>query len=242
MADRPIIFSAPMVRALLAGTKTQTRRILKPQPPEGYVYTGVHYASYEPSSWFFNGPRSGHKVRQAYDEGDLLWVREGWQAPAMDDHLSPRDMPPGLARRYLADGAEVVGFGADTVRQPIGAAGRGRPSIHMPRWASRLTLTVSEVRVQQLQDISEEDARAEGAPALLMDDEGGFYEHGDGLHRVGFAGLWAHLHGPASWDASPWVAAISFEATPANIDSLPEMGCLVPQAAPSTNEGLTDDR
>lgn len=246
MTDRPIIFSAPMVRALLAGTKTQTRRVLKPQPPEGYRYTGIHYASYEPSSWFFNGPHSGFKVRQVYEEGDQLWVREGWRAPAMNDHLSPRDMPPGLARRYLADDAEVVGVGARVARQPIGAAGRTRPGIHMPRWASRLTLDVTEVRVERLQDISDDDCFAEGLEKLDVTlgrngevvplkqpmaanewpqgegGENGYAQDGWDWPQAVYADLWESLHGRGSWKVNPWVAAISFRVILANIDSLPE--------------------
>lgn len=227
MADRPLIMSAPMVRALLAGNKTMTRRILKPAPRLD------HFASEQLEDFELRGfeaveqPDGRHLVyRPAWRSGDRLWVREGWQAPAMDDHLSPRDMPPGLARRYLADGAEVVGVGADTVRQPIGAAGRSRPSIHMPRWASRLTLTVTEVRVQRLAEITDGDAIDEGALRIELSAQGPSTERGKpplgASPRQRFAHLWDSLHGKGAFDASPRVAALTFTTTPANIDSLPE--------------------
>ena len=203
MTDRPIIFSGPMVRALLAGTKTQTRRILPPDLQAAFDRAG-------------EGIVRRHPKQQGigWDKVRRMWVREAWA------HDGP-DLETVRAR--FEDALGGAGYGpyyraTETAPDTLS----WRSPIHMPRWASRLTLTVTEVRIQRLQDISEEDARAEGAPRLLMDDDGGFYEHGDGQHRIGFAGLWSHLHGPASWDANPWVAAISFTATPANIDSLPE--------------------
>ena len=89
----------------------------------------------------------------------------------------------------------------------------------MPRWASRLTLIFESVKVERLQEISEADARAEGAIPMTTDDFGKFYDDAKyGTHYCGFAGVWAHIHGPAAWDANPWVAAISFAVQRCNIN------------------------
>lgn len=94
----------------------------------------------------------------------------------------------------------------------------------MPRWASRLTLRVADVVVERLQDISEDDAKAEGAEKLVMDDEHRFYASGkSGSHRCGFAGLWESINGRrkgASWDDNPWVVAITFDVIRANVDEI----------------------
>jgi hypothetical protein len=229
VADRPVIFSGSMVRALLAGTKTQTRRVLKPQPG-----TTIADATVDA------GPALGgiarrlevpaEQLRVPYAVGDRLYVREAW-APL--DALTHND--PGA--RALAE----KGFYRADESTVAGEISKWRPSIHMPRWASRLTLEVTEVRVERLNDISEADARAEGM-ACLSKDGGRTWKHGiadrDGLPgtdddgwpwsewsvdpRRAYAALWNRLHGPDAWAANPWVAAISFRVIPANIDSLPE--------------------
>jgi hypothetical protein len=128
MSERPILFSAAMVRALLAGTKTQTRRIVD--------YRRLPHAAHCPYGVV----------------GSRLWVKETWGAHAAWDHHKPTDIPSGASVRiYYAASEEIHG--------------RTRPSIFMRRWMSRLTLEVTKVRVQRLQDISEEDARAEGVEA-----------------------------------------------------------------------------
>ena len=154
MTDRPIIFSAPMVRALLDGRKTQTRRLAwrYPADPENGEFQG------QASSW------------QHVRPGDRLWVREAFAA--------------GRA------GNEVVALYRATDEQiaEMLTGVRWRPSIHMPRWASRITLTVTNVRRQRLQDISATDATAEGVP-----------EH-EGM-RWAFHMIWDGLHGDGAWDA-----------------------------------------
>jgi len=100
---------------------------------------------------------------------------------------------------YAADGRADEGWG------------KTRVSIHMPRWASRLTLKITDVRVERLQDISEADAKAEGAPQLWTTGDGDFYEDTRGNHLTGYAGVWEHINGPGSWAANPWVWAVSFE-------------------------------
>lgn len=185
--ERPIIFSAPMVRAIMAGEKTQTRRMLRPQPAEDI------------GLWLAEGRRPVWQVH------DLLWVKETFIGARAYDDQSPKDWG-NKPIWYCADGeptpAELWWFLSE----------RRRPSIYLPRWASRLTLRITDVSVQRLLDITEADAEAEGAPKCVIDEEGLFYEDTTrGTHRTGFAGLWSHIHGPDAWDSNPWVAAITFE-------------------------------
>ena len=169
MTDHPIIFSAPMIRALLDGRKTQTRRILKAVSRKRTLTSRLadpHYAT-----------------------GDRLWVREAFQVCEDADTGDRWDV-------YRATTPDAV---------PL-----WRSPIHMPRWASRLTLTVTEVRVQRVQEISEADAVAEGADYAA--NNMGFspisgQPHGVRTFKAGFAHLWNSIHGPDAWDANPWVAA-----------------------------------
>ena len=218
MTDRPIIFSTPMVRALLDGRKTQTRR-LATSPLSKCV------------------------------AGDRLWVRESCRAeqlsrPPYTRPTTEKERHETQRTSILVldeqDGADGVLYAADNKWESIqntrqageawsalfyyrgcGARRLGNPvpSIHMPRWASRLTLHVEAVRVERLQDITEQDAIAEGAERLSMDDDGKFYQETGGSHRKGFAGLWSHLHGADSWDANPWIVALTFRVERANIDA-----------------------
>ena len=223
MTDRPIIFSAPMVRAMLDGRKTQTRRVLKPQPeyiessgrwkwslpPKtrrnvtgGSVATGSReFWEYAPNGSF------------PYAVGDRLWVREAWRAEAGYDDTPPR------ALEYDSCMICFEANGAWSDHDAMTYAGRLRPSIHMPRWASRLTLTVTEVRVQRLQDISEADAVAEGCDAVLALT----IKRPNGAHpgnpRECYCDLWNSLHGPGAWDRNDWVAAITFDVVKRNIDA-----------------------
>jgi len=209
MADRPIIFSGPMVQALLAGRKSQTRRVLKPQPdttsdPSGLGEWGAvnRYDYWRPAA----------EIRP-YQVGDRLWVREAFIGPYAYEvnEYPPRDW-----------GNKAIWFPADGP-VPEKHAGqfwhRARPSIHMPRWASRLTLTVTDMRVQRLQDISEADAIAEGCDAVLALT----IKRPNGAHpgnpRECYCDLWNSLHGPGAWDRNDWVAAITFDVVKRNIDA-----------------------
>ena len=213
MADRPIIFSASMVRALLDGVKTQTRRVLKPQPPEGAHYNGIHFDSNAPDAWFFNTPHGGFRVRQRFDVGDRLWVREGLRR---ESHTwiydADRSHVPWPAR------GEIAGLTRDSVS-----------SMMMRRACSRLTLTVTDVRVQRLQEISEEDAVAEGVQQCRDGEATGAYTapgSPDFLCGWSAAGayrrLWDVLHGSDAWSANPWVVALTFTVEQRNIDALRE--------------------
>lgn len=212
--DRPIIFSALMVRALLAGTKTQTRRLLKPQPRRFEVAPGepcemtLYYGEDEPWPRITLGRViTGQQVR--FRPGMKLWVRENWKpVPASAYRCSdgvqqtPNPNDPDLAAVYSA------GWDRSTGGTPW------RPSIHMPRWASRLTLTVTDVRVQRLQDISEADAAAEGVPPF--NEVGRIYPD---PYRVNFGLTWNSLHGPDAWAGNPEIVALTFTVDRKNIDA-----------------------
>jgi hypothetical protein len=244
MTDKPILFSSPMIRALLSGTKTQTRRISKrqPAPPDNVVM---------PLSWWTN-----------YVPGDSLWVRESCAdehpLAIQDDRYSqpgragiPGPPPVHYRTIYRVDGEPLqIWRPHDTLVHPYftlngpaddiaekyptvcsnytRADGKGihwTQARHMPRWASRLTLTVTDVRVQRLQDISEADARAEGV--RQMREGGGAWVGREGPGKMvtpwltakeAFADLWETINGPGSWDANPWIVALTFDVRKGNID------------------------
>ena len=177
--ERPILFSAPMVRAILAGTKTQTRRMVN-------------------AKW---------SARCPYGQpGDRLWVRETWQAVNGNDRARHIVTHPRPDRGWLEYAA------TPRLDEP---AYKWRPSIFMPRWASRITLEVTGVRVQRLHDISEADARAEGID--FDPGEGGTF-HVAGLAGCGsdsavdaYRKLWEAINGLRSWAANPWVWVVEFK-------------------------------
>lgn len=221
MADKPIIFSAPMVRALLDGRKTQTRRVPKIAWEAGVNrdFTGWRPEQVGPRRWqLIGGFGVGANIKTAYAVGDRLWVREHWRTADAYDDLAPSQLGGEEPIIYLADDTlETWGWRNDFV------PGRFRQAMHMPRWASRITLTVSDVRVQRLQEISEVDAVAEGCeatgwrPTYGNPDNAGFEE--TITAKDAFADIWNSLHGPGAWDANPWVAAHTFTVQRGNIDS-----------------------
>jgi hypothetical protein len=195
--DRPIIFSAPMIKALLAGRKTQTRRLLKEQPPIDSGKRCVRVLR-RPLD---GPPEHAFEWRSLYDAylgdavvrfavGDRLWVKENHRLP------KSAEGPAGVTKYgpvfYEADQHWYL--------NQASVPGKLRPSIHMPRWASRMTLLVTDVRVERLQDISETDAKAEGADGMPA----------WGSHRNGFHAIWLDINGHDSWQANPWVVAVSF--------------------------------
>ena len=184
--ERPVLFSGPMVRAILDGHKTQTRRVVKPQPPYHAVevfdwrapdipeavkaHEGCYYNDMDGLNFHCKCPYGG--------PGDQLWVREAFTVCA-DNNIF-----------YRADGKPDPWDGV-----------RWKPSIHMPRLASRITLEITGVRVERLQDISEEDALAEGVTRSALDP----------WNRTAFARLWESINGPDSWDANPFVWVVEFK-------------------------------
>jgi hypothetical protein len=254
---RPILFSAPMVRALLDGRKTQTRRVVKPQPAHCVVPCG-----YTPTGWAAGDDGGGctcRPVRCPYGApGDLLWVRETCRAHELttaeaEDQTDPfglwkrqglEEPPYGLdGVIYRADGTfrEIENSPAASDAWSALNAYRGRrgatvPPIHMPRWASRLTLRITDVRVERLQEISEEDARWESIGLRTADDF-----DGDRMamtnacarsRRGGFAMLWDHINGAGAWEVNPWVWAVSFEVIRRNVDDV-----LATTDAPRSEQG-----
>ncbi len=203
MKERPVIFNGEMVRAILDGRKTQTRRVIanvspdnciplhKPTKTKDGIYTHVMDAP-------------GHGLCPFGQVGDRLWVRETW------------------ARYNIDQDAHDMAYRA-TTPDDWPKEGRWRPSIHMPRWASRITLEITAVRVERLNDISEADAKAEGVQAIEnnfgngpaycdyllpnLDDAAEWY------NRAGdsFKSLWKSIYGAESWRANPWVWVIEFK-------------------------------
>lgn len=220
---RPILFSAPMVRAILASTKTQTRRVVKPQPyidgQGNFCWNGSNFGQ------DFNGPHiqaiaspipssKTKRVHCPYGKpGDRLWVRETWQHSNFP--LGPYDESCTVFYRadYLDDP-----HGPDGEKSPEGKYRHWAPSIHMPRWASRILLEITGVRVERLQDISAIDAKKEGIEGQFDDgpwrnyQRDGFWfpEGKDTAPTLSYCSLWESINGPGSWDANPWVWAIEF--------------------------------
>lgn len=200
MKERPILFNAPMVRSIIDGSKTQTRRIMKPQPsmerdcePEGYSWVPMH-----------KGRELSHHQCPYGQPGDQLWVRETWQPHPEAGVAYPEGTIPSDAVCYSAE------FSESERRE----CGPWKPSIHMPRWASRIQLEITGIRVERLQDISEVDARAEGIYKPL----GSQFWHTDPSSNIlpgekpqwAYRNLWESINGPGSWEANPWVWVIEF--------------------------------
>ena len=188
MNERPILFSAPMVRAILSGKKSQTRRIVKINAA-GRAFRGSR-------NWHVDDPDA--VLACSYGQvGDFLWVRETWRTET--------DAYNDLAPSQLS-GEETVLYDADGDWPSNHTTGRYRQAIHMPRWASRITLVVTGVRIERLQDISCADAIAEGCRpvslhALDCDSTPPTEE---------YRALWKSLHGTDSWAANPYVFVVSF--------------------------------
>lgn len=221
MKERSILFSAPMVRAILAGTKTQTRRVVKLQP-RSKADIGHHGAGMP----FIRNPDPLRPIRACpYGQpGDRLWVREAvW-------------LPRAVSERDLHEGADTWPkciYSADTDATEIEwlreHRWKQRPSIHCPRWASRILLEVTDVRVERLQDISAAGCAAEGVQVPVSGDTGNVlvdistpngpsafltreqFGNAEALLYAHWAALWCSINGRASWDANPWVWVVSFK-------------------------------
>lgn len=195
MTERPILFSGPMVRAILAGRKTQTRRVVKGLG----VFVDTETAMLPPTivdgKWMFS---DGTTTTCPFGtSGDRLWVRETW---------SPMQRHRPIANPEIYDN-KPAWYAADNDR-PTWAGSKWRPSIFMPRAASRLTLEIIAVRVERLHDIDEEDAIAEG-----VDFNGGPVRVGHTSAVSAFKSLWDSINGePAPWESNPWVWVITFRS------------------------------
>lgn len=202
MRERPILFSGPMVRAIIDGRKTQTRRPVKPQPPSSTRHVATyHHPDPRTRFWASDGASLLDWSQPCpYGEvGDRLYVRETWQH---DNHpFGPYDKDCTVFYRadYLDDP-----LGPDLERSPDGIRREWRPSIHMPRAASRITLEVTGVRVERLNDISDADADAEGWP--------GFSETNSLDSMAWYAELWDSINASRGfgWVSNSWVWIVEF--------------------------------
>jgi hypothetical protein len=205
-----MLFSAEMVRALLKD-KTQTRRPMKPQPDEDGLSKIIDGPWVDTSEKIYHCPYG--------NVGDHIWVRETWGVGSRPDPWGGYD---GI--EYRADESnldEHDDLPCYKVETPDGVClgdyrSGWHPSIHMPRWASRITLEITDVRVQRLQGISEEDAQAEGLTANYQDgiecsaipqERHRWHKP----HRAFFSALWESTYGPGSWDRNDWVWALTFK-------------------------------
>ncbi|CAM5655633.1 hypothetical protein MAUB1S_11397 [Mycolicibacterium aubagnense] len=244
----PIPFIAPMVRGLLReieqpGTgKTQTRRVLE-MPP--MTFDAVFN---DDGVWHIGDAETGHhyaKLPVRYRVGDRLYVREAWRVSKRWDETKPSALPIRAMTVMFEAGGSVGGIAPYDKTKPRllseyapdlnwpqtmpDWAGKPRPAMFMPRWASRITLTITEVRVQRLQEISEQDSLAEGIqhpwnatfPFGLE-----VYENGYALGYTAvqaYRALWNHINsGRSGWDCNPWVVAYTFVPKLINIDAWSE--------------------
>jgi hypothetical protein len=241
MRERPILFSAPMVRAILEGRKTQTRRVVKPQPE----YDGDYFGGFTDSVNKRGAISGGYVLKTkkattsiasfnlgAYSDmspygkpGDRLWVREAF-AEEIEFHGSEMPYSDGRPKLIHAPVDELdeeptwrqCHYRATDESPDLQCLHKKceggpcmspwKPSIHMPRWASRITLEITDVRVERLQDISCNDLLAEGSPVCIR-------EYSD--RTIGCVGarewyrtLWDSINGEGAWDKNPWVWAVSF--------------------------------
>jgi hypothetical protein len=237
MKERPILFSGAMVRAILDGSKTQTRRIIK--NPINALHTVGHPVKLL-ADWALSGliefdPSScvvAFDVQCAVDDtriaktvcpygvpGDRLWVRESGRMS--EGRFFAYSATPGVAR--CADDKGFITVSPEeaqswTPEQWRSGGWKSVPSIHMPRWASRITLEIVSVRVERLQDISEEDAIAEGVTVTKshINNSRLFKECRPDLPYIApaqqaYSELWESINGPGSWDANPWVWVVEFK-------------------------------
>jgi hypothetical protein len=194
--ERQILFKGAMVRAILSGQKTVTRREVK----RDWIQSAQ--TPIETCPGIFHFWCSGEHACPYGRPGDRLWVREAWQADAQVNAVKPRDLSQGEPIQYPADGA-VWHTGCSMI-----TPGKTRPSIHMPRWVSRILLEITHVRVERLQDISNEQAIAEGVKSAEqdIDPDGNDYSP----YEL-FSGLWSIVNGMDSWNANPWVWVVEFK-------------------------------
>ena len=206
MKERPILFQGAMIRALPPGPKTQTRRAVKlGDIPAAAQFAGWQQQDPHPPAAMFTWPERVVQGRAVVtgvgglccpygQPGDRLWVRETFSGPHyMEARGHWPSLPPSRWSTespiwYWADGEPADGDWT-----------RPRPSIHMPRWASRITLEITSVRVERLADISTQDCWAEGIPS--SPDVNPIHEYQD---------LWESINGPGSWNVNPWVWVVEF--------------------------------
>lgn len=210
MRERPILFNGAIVRAVLSGAKTQTRRVMKPQPADDIAlatFPNPSALGWRSSLRHSHGPTTAHFCPFG-QPGDRLWVREAHAIfPTHGQHRTDGERwGPwgGLPTTVSEDGKQIAYYREGFDRCD---PGRWRPSIHMPRWACRILLEITAVRVERLQAITEADAIAEGAPARVDPSELRWQHYVP--HSRGFIELWNSTGG--DWDSNPWVWVLGFK-------------------------------
>ncbi|MBP8005845.1 MAG: hypothetical protein KAZ18_02970 [Acinetobacter sp.] len=223
MKERPILFSTEMVKAILEGRKTQTRRVMRRQPDaveyfkrgEETTDTNAKYAILR----CYNNPKGFKKCASGwsadakyktpfheFNVGDQLWVRETWQIIG-----DPATLPCQRHNLiYRADYPNCVDKRYDTI--PDISEVKFKPSIHMPRWASRIQLEITNIRVERLNDISDSDAKAEGVLETMYGwkSQSDSYRYGE-TPSAAFHILWEEINGSESIKANPWVWVVEFK-------------------------------
>lgn len=211
MKERPIIFSGEMVRAILEGRKTQTRRVIRDARGAFWDHAGYRPVLHASGSWVFQDIERperevfGPRFRCPYGvPGDRLWVRETWQGLV----AQPHSFGPGEddwdwdseEAEFIPDEEPLAGFTVCYRETDPDACKWWRPSIYMPRWASRITLEITGVRVERVQEIRHEDAKAEGVFPKIDN------------FRAPFSVLWDRINEKRGfgWEANPWVWVIEF--------------------------------
>lgn len=212
--DIPITFSAPMVRLLLDGRKTMTRRLALSSRT---ISEEIKPKLYRSTTKILKSPW------QKVEPGDRLWVRESLHADRMENFLTGERSTNAMVAYYDADDAEAVSHDEFSLAWKWDR--KSLPSIHMPRSFSRLTLVVTATKIERLQNMSHKDAIAEGVVEFRSGEtmfgipvEGGFRYPGM-TPQESFASLWTGLHGTTSWNNNPEVVALSFRVIKANIDA-----------------------
>lgn len=203
MTERPILFNGPMVRAIIEGQKTVTRRVVKGAAAKWLIdFTPEFVADRKNDLCPFGQP------------GDRLWVRESF-ADLRGTGIEHRPDPAGPLSRYAFAADSPPGSASDEARKDFGV--KWKPSIHMPRIACRILLEITAVRVERLQDISEEQAEAEGTAGCVPYCQSPYDSDGapacdcmNLTYKESFQALWHSINGAKSWDANPWVWVVEF--------------------------------
>lgn len=237
MTDHPILFSAPMVRALLAGRKTHTRRIIKfagIQNVMDFVKVATTrqgqpvYEMKDSQGQFVARPAGKHLVDYRYSPpysvGDRLWVKETWRVHGWATDVAAIMYRANERGSYTEMTAQFPIVGREYIAPSVE---RWRSPLHMFRWLSRITLLVTDVRVERLQDISETDAVSEGcfkgkASGRVFDSLAAMHFGGSewANARDWYADLWETINGAGAWDANPWIVAYTFSVHLGNIDQI----------------------
>jgi len=211
VVSRPILFSAPMVQALLEGRKTQTRRVLKQEPEQCGLPIGTMCIEGEANNKVTVGNVITNQRCPYGKVGDLLWVRENFAFNKEFDKYKPREVDDDESVKYMADGEWIHRSDYYVIN-----LGKTRPNIFMPKWASRITLEITNIRVERLQDVSESDANAESD----ITPEIAYAQNGVRAGALNYGALWEEINGEGSWDKNPWVWVLEFEVYKCNFQEL----------------------